>query len=251
MTDVGSTTPPKTSSPESTGSGTAPQAAKDAAVEGASQAREVAGTATEGAKEVAAEASRQAGELASQASAQAKDAYRKANDELKQQASVQTGRAAEGMRSLSSQLEALTNGRPQEAGAVGDYARQATDKLGEIAGRLEDGGFDGVLDDVKRFARRSPGLFLLGAGAAGFVAGRLLRGSQAANAPEDGRSVPPSTSHVPASSALGSMGRASAVAGDLEPGPAPLPTPMATLADEPFLPATAPPSPGPTKPASR
>jgi hypothetical protein len=45
------------------------------------------------------------------------------------------------------------------------------------ASRLEQRGPQGVMDDMSRFARRRPGLFLAGAVGAGFVAGRLVRAS--------------------------------------------------------------------------
>jgi hypothetical protein len=44
-----------------------------------------------------------------------------------------------------------------------------------VADRFEQRGIDGVLTDVKHFARRHPAQFVLGAAAAGFVVGRLVR----------------------------------------------------------------------------
>ena len=44
-----------------------------------------------------------------------------------------------------------------------------------FASRLEDRGIEGVVDDVARFARRRPGVFLLAAAGAGFVVGRFVR----------------------------------------------------------------------------
>jgi hypothetical protein len=40
---------------------------------------------------------------------------------------------------------------------------------------LEERGVSGALDDLQRFARRRPGLFLAGALAAGFLAGRAAK----------------------------------------------------------------------------
>jgi hypothetical protein len=82
------------------------------------------------------------------------------------------------LRGLAGQIQALVEGRRDEAGAAGDYARQAGDKVNQLAGRLEQGGFDGLVDDVRRFARQRPGLFLVGAAAAGFAAGRMIRASR-------------------------------------------------------------------------
>jgi gas vesicle protein len=175
----------------SEGSG-AKETAKQTATASKEQAQQVAETASEGAKRVASEASRQAGELTSQATDQARQAIQQATSQLKEQADGQTQRAASSMRTLSDQLSALTTGRPDEAGAVGDYARQAGDKLQELAGRLETRGLDGVVEDLQRFARRRPGVFLAGAGMAGFVVGRLVRGakSEQSSEPTDGGAVP-------------------------------------------------------------
>ena len=48
-----------------------------------------------------------------------------------------------------------------------------------LASRMEQGGAQGVVDDVTRFARRRPGAFLAGAAGVGFVVGRLVRAGAA------------------------------------------------------------------------
>jgi hypothetical protein len=78
-----------------------------------------------------------------------------------------------------------------EPGPVTDTARELADAAHHLAGRLED-GFQGVADDLRRFGRRRPGLFLLGAGAAGFVVTRRLRANAAAStASGDGSGTAP------------------------------------------------------------
>jgi hypothetical protein len=171
-------------------------AMKDQASEAASTAvaktGELAGTATEGARQVASEASRQAGQLTQEALSSARTLVGEATGSLREQAGQQTERAASGLRSLSDQVRALAEGRTDEAGAAGDYARQAGEKLQQVAERLESGGLEGALSDLQGFARRRPGVFLLGAAAAGFAVARLVRGAQAANG--DGSSGSGSTS---------------------------------------------------------
>jgi len=44
-----------------------------------------------------------------------------------------------------------------------------------LATRLDQGGLDAVMADMRSWARRQPGTFLLGAVAAGFVVGRVVR----------------------------------------------------------------------------
>lgn len=57
-------------------------------------------------------------------------------------------------------------------------ARTATmvgERVSQVADEYQRKGVHGVLEDVKGFARRHPAQFLLGAAAAGFVVGRLVR----------------------------------------------------------------------------
>jgi hypothetical protein len=152
------------------GSGTATVAAD--------QARQVASTAADNARDVMGEARTQARQVAGEARHQAMGAVRSAQGELRTQASQQTERAAKGLQGLAGQIQALVEGRPDQAGLAGDYARQAGDRVSQFAGRLQDGGFDGLVQDVRSFARRRPGLFLIGAAAAGFAAGRMIRASR-------------------------------------------------------------------------
>ena len=164
---------------EAGGSGTTttPLGGGGTATVAADQAKQVASTAGEGAKEVAGEARQQARQVTGVARQQALGAMRSAQGELRGHASQQTDRAAQGLRGLAGQIHALVEGRTEEAGRAGDYARQAGDKAHELAARLENGGFDGVVEDVRGFARRRPGLFLIGAAAAGFAVGRMIRAS--------------------------------------------------------------------------
>jgi hypothetical protein len=53
--------------------------------------------------------------------------------------------------------------------------REGAGAVERLGTRLDDGGIDAVMGDVRRWARRSPGSFLLGAAALGFVAGRVAR----------------------------------------------------------------------------
>lgn len=188
-------TPPPSIDQAGTDSGGKASEAKDQAKEQASQAagqakevaqtakqetQQVAATAAEGARDVAHEASEQLHQVAQDASVQARELLHQATGELKTQAGAQTERAAGGLHTLAGQIEALVDGRPEEAGPVADYARQLNGKVEEFASRLEQRGPEGLLDDVQRFARRRPGAFLAGAAAAGFIASRFFRGNQAA-----------------------------------------------------------------------
>lgn len=200
MSDVGTSGTPPQGSVGGGGSPPAKEQAKEAASTAKAQTGEVASTAGSGAKKVASEATRQVSDLTNEASGHAREVFSQASGQLREQATEQTGRAAEGLRSLSGQVQALASGRPEEAGAVGDYAKQAGERLQQAASRLEEGGLDGLLDDLQGFARRRPGLFLFGAGAAGVVVGRLLRGAQAGSGQSSGQVETPER--------IGRLGRA-------------------------------------------
>ena len=94
---------------------------------------------------------------------------------MREQASARGAQAAGGLRSLSGQLEALTNGRPQEAGPLPRYLDQARNQVSTFAARLDERGIEGVLGDMSNFARRRPGMFLAVAAGAGFLVGRMVR----------------------------------------------------------------------------
>ena len=73
------------------------------------------------------------------------------------------------------QAVALAAGRPEQAGALVDYAEQAANWLDTCANAIDERGLEGLSADVVDFARRRPGLFLAGAAVAGVAVGRLIR----------------------------------------------------------------------------
>ena len=94
-------------------------------------------------------------------------------EHLRSQASEQTARLGSSIRSLSEQLDGALKGKAPE-GAAADLLRQATERTQHMAQSLERNP-DELLEDLRRFARRRPGVFLAGAMGLGFVTGRFLR----------------------------------------------------------------------------
>ncbi|MEK8109635.1 hypothetical protein NKG94_44550 [Micromonospora sp. M12] len=68
-----------------------------------------------------------------------------------------------------------------QAGPVTELARQAADRVHGVAGWLEERDPGDMLNEVRDYARRNPGTFLVGAAVLGVLAGRLTRGISAAS----------------------------------------------------------------------
>ena len=144
-----------------------------------SEASNVAATAAEGAKEIAGEATAQTQAVVSQAKQEVDSLITQTREEMRLQAESRSAQAAGGLRTLSEQVAALAEGRPDSAGSLPRYLEDAQEHVRNLASRLEQGGPQGIIDDVTRFARQRPGLFLAGALGAGFVVGRMVRASSA------------------------------------------------------------------------
>lgn len=165
------TTPPKSGTPTTPGAPT-------------TQGRPVTSTAAStpgsasgdtGVKQAAEQAVTQTRELASDAKQHLSSMVQQTRGELREQADQRGRQLSEGLDSLARQIRGLRNGQPDQAGSLQHYLVDAEQRLSSWAQRLERGGPDLVLADVRSMARRRPGTFLVGALGAGFVAGRLLR----------------------------------------------------------------------------
>lgn len=140
------------------------QAATDVAQHAHDKATEVAGTAKGEARSVANDARNQAAEVLGTA-----------RSELRTQAAGQAKTLSATLGDLGRQLGDMADGSSEPDAQVAQLARSAADSLSQRAERIDEGGIDGVIDDVKRLARNRPGAFLLGSIAAGFAIGRLAK----------------------------------------------------------------------------
>jgi hypothetical protein len=112
-------------------------------------------------------------DVAGEAKQQAKSALSQMRDDAKTRADDEAGRVAQTLRQTSEQLHSVSANTDQ--GLVSTLAQEGARATERLAGRLDEGGVDAVLADVRSFARRNPGSFLVGAAFAGFVAGRIAR----------------------------------------------------------------------------
>ena len=180
-TEPAADNPYTTSTGESAYSTTGGRSTKDVAK---GEAGAVKDTAVGAGKEVAATAKEQAANVASEAKQQAMGLLSTATSEVRNQASTQQGRVASTVRGYADELQGISQGSAP-SGVMGDLIQQAAAKGSDIAQWLEDREPADVLEELRRFARRRPVVFLALCGLAGVVAGRITRGAVAANTSVD------------------------------------------------------------------
>ena len=154
------------------------------------RARQVAGTAAEETRRVSGVAQQEASRVASEASSQVQGLLGEVTVQVEEQSRVQLDRLAERLRSVGEDLERMAT---QGEGPASGLAQEAGERVRSWAAHLRGREPRDLLDEVRGFARRRPGVFLGGALVAGVVAGRLTRGAKAARS--DG---PSSSGHAPA-----------------------------------------------------
>lgn len=147
------------------------------------EAADLKDTTTDQAKSVLGTAKEEAATVVGEAKVQAKDLYAQTQRELKDQANTQQQRIAVGLRSVSDELGSMA-ANSDGSGVAGDIVHQVSARLSAAATWLGDRDPSSVLTEVKRFARRRPGTFILAAAVTGVVVGRLTR-ALAANASDD------------------------------------------------------------------
>ena len=122
----------------------------------------VADTAKEEARNVGSEAKYQARRLAD-----------RVGSEVRSQASTQQQRAAGGLRNVGSQFSEMA--ATSQSGFARDIVENVGSRADSVASWLEQREPQDLLEEVKGFARRRPGVFLAIAAGVGVVIGRLTR----------------------------------------------------------------------------
>jgi hypothetical protein len=151
---------------------------------------DVAQTAKEAGRDVMSEMSDQVSSVAGTAKQQVDTLMSRARDELTQQAETRGQQTISAVRSWGGQLQALADGRPEGAGELLGFVREAQLRVQSYADSLERRGPRAFVDDVSAFARRRPAVFLMAAGFAGFAIGRLVRSGAQQDSPQTGRIEP-------------------------------------------------------------
>ncbi|HET6625771.1 MAG TPA: hypothetical protein VFG63_05240 [Nocardioidaceae bacterium] len=176
------TTPYETGSPASTGPGTDPDAKEPDAKE---KAKQTAGTAADESRHVADVAKDEAQNVTAEAKQQAQGLVDEALSQVDEQSRTQRDRLVDTLRTFSDDLEQMAS-QGGRSGIATDLTRQVAGKTRDLTSRIDGREPRELLDEVRDFARRKPGMFLLGAVAAGVVAGRVTRGAKDAKSSDHG-----------------------------------------------------------------
>ncbi len=166
--DLGAQTPTQSGGPPSEG-GTQEQA-KQAAQTAADEGAQLADAAKSEAQSVATDAKEQARNLAEDARSQ-----------LEAQSRSQLDNLVSTLQGFADDLEKMARGEGAGSGLAQDVVSQVGEHARSFSSQLRGQEPAQVLDQARDFARRRPGTFLLGALAAGVVAGRLARGAKDAH----------------------------------------------------------------------
>jgi len=170
--DTGGYSPPPTTTIGSTGSSSTVEVARD-------EARGVGESAREAGGHVARTAADQARDVVAETGQQARNLMHEGRQQVREQAITGQHKAAEGLAAIADELRQMAD-RGGQNGVASELARQAADRVHDVAAWLQKREPGDLLDEVRNWARQRPGAFLLGAALAGVIAGRLTRGAVAA-----------------------------------------------------------------------
>jgi len=163
--------------------GATQQAAGQTATTAKDEASQVGQVAASAATDVASTAKQQAGQVAGEAVNQLKLLTDDARSQASQQASNATDKLSTTVRSLAGEMRDLGQGKGDANGTIAGLVQQLADRGEQLADQISAQGPGGLVQDLRRFAARRPGTFLLGALAAGVVTGRLVKGATADSTP--------------------------------------------------------------------
>ena len=138
------------------------------------QTKAVGESAASAGRDVMESAKEQGREVATEAGRQAKDLYGQARTEMTDQARTQQKRAASGLLAVADEAARMAD-RGGESGPVTRVVRDASGRIAQAGRWLENREPGQLVDEIKQYARRHPGAFLLAAAALGVVAGRLAK----------------------------------------------------------------------------
>lgn len=142
------------------------------------EGRELAQSTKESTKQVAQTVKQEASNVAGEVASQAQSLAGEARSQVRGQVDQQKSRAAGILRTTGDELSSLVNDQ-EHSRLTAELTRRASEQARTVADYLENTEPGDVLNHVRDFARRKPGVFLLAAGVAGLVVGRVFRSATA------------------------------------------------------------------------
>ena len=133
------------------------------------------GSTTDQAKHAASVASDEAKQVAADVRDQARGLLDETKNQVQDQSRTQRDRLVDTLRTFGDDLDGMAQDRD---GLASGAAREVAQRVRTISERLDGREPSELLDDLRSFARRRPGMFLAGALVSGVVVGRLLRGGR-------------------------------------------------------------------------
>lgn len=165
------------------------------------QAASVASSAVGAAKDVASTAKQEAGNVVSEGMAQARKLTTEVKEQVEHQMTAGSGKLADTLRSLSTQLNT-----GDTSGLLGELMSEAGTRVRRLSEDLDRTGPQGLVTEVRNYARRSPTTFLLGMAVLGFAAGRVVKSvTSGKNRPESEASTSVGSRADEAESSLGAL----------------------------------------------
>ncbi|WP_052226423.1 hypothetical protein [Microbacterium mangrovi] len=180
------------------------------------EAAEVKDTTVDAAKDVAHTIKGEAGAVLDETRADVTHLYHQTRREITDQAALQQQRLSEGLHSTADDLQAMAR-HGSSAGIAGDVVQRIAARLDGASTWLSVRDPQGVVAEVKSFARRRPAAFIAGALIVGVVAGRLTRALASSNDADSDlanrRTTPVTTRRLAATASAPGPGRSDGLGG--------------------------------------
>lgn len=162
-----------------------------------STAQAAAQTATDEGRHLAGVAADEAKGVAADAQAQARHLLDDARSTVEEQSRTQLESLVSTLQGFADDLEKMARGDGPGSGLAHDLVQEVGDRAKSLSDQVRGREPSELLDQARSFARRRPGTFLLGALAAGVVAGRVARGAKDAPSTPSGTAATGSTPPPP------------------------------------------------------
>jgi hypothetical protein len=185
--------------------------------------------------QVAETAKDQVGGVADQARSEARDLAGELKSQVRSQTYEQRDRTVDRLHSLSDELDRLASGEPAADGTATEVVRQLSDRTRQVAHYLQQREPGDLLEEVRAFGRRRPGLFIASCVVLGVAVGRVTRSAVDDAKESGGTEASPWAQGTPGTSGT-TMGRSTedVYAGDV-PASAGLAPAGGELVEESFL----------------